>query len=655
MKHNRIILLVVSSLFIVSACGTSVPSSSEASLEPSSTSESSVAPSSSTIPESSLDPSSSESSETPSSSTAPETKLEHKKINAYRLFNRDNKYLDPDLSDDKYKLGQVNFSFIKGQYFVPYITLDDMSDLYGRFYKEKEATKNIVSVEGDKNTWTVLHNNAQVFTSTIDTKNKTFTYKGDMEGFIEPKKDYSKYSFGLRTIVVNSVIDLPSKKDPLVSYANTDFEVINENGVYYYPFSMLHTFYHELTGHDFFYNYVNLYEYSETGDLSTADITDGDKVFKLFEQMEEYISKNVTEKDVSNQPLMPMYLRKYHRSEFTLIMDNYYGLRETWGVSSMSDYYKTYGLYEKFIDDNSAVRGAAYSGAFFMLSDNHTGRPLSGDNPWAEKNGNADVPSAYASTLTTDRLLLDGALADQRNKFLKSKGYDELKNTIIYSDDGKTAYFGFDSFEASEKAYKADGITVKSDDELAKEDSFYYFMKILKEIKAKGGVENVIIDDSLNGGGYVAIMGKLIALLSKDNKGTMYFRNGLTNSVTKSVYSVDSNDDGQYNEKDVYGNTFKFYILTSPKSFSCGNAFPILSQNQCGVKLIGAKSGGGECVVGDNYLSNGMTFVHSSNEHIILLNEEKKTYQGVEDGANVDKSIKYNSFYDMDAMIKALV
>lgn len=645
MKSKRLILLAVSSLLVISACAVVSPTSSSptsSSIEPSTSALSSEEPSSSVAPSSE------------SSSIAPEKRLEEKTIKVYRLFNRDNSYLDPDLSEDQYKLGDVSFSFIKGQYFVPYITLDDLSNLYGRFYKDKNATKNIVTIEGEKNIWKVINNNATVFTSIIDTKNKTFTYSGDVEGFIEGKKDYSNYSFNIRSRVVNSVIELPSKKEPLVSYADTEFEVIKENDTYYFPFSMMHTFYHELTGHDFFFNYTYLYEFNEIDDISKANITEGEKVYTIFDQMSDFITDKIKEKDSAGRPLMPLYLRKYHRSELTLIMNNYYGLAKTWGVTSMLDYYKLYGLYDKYIDENSAVRGAAYAETYFMLSDSHTGRVILGDNPWVESNGNAEVTGASSSTLTNERNSLGSALTDQREKFLKANGFEDgINNALIYSSDGKTAYFGFDSFDAYDKAFNEDG-TPKSDDKLAKYDSYFYFVEKLKEIKNHGGVENVIIDDSLNGGGYVNTMGRLLALISKNNQGTTYLLNGLNNSVIKSVFSVDTNNDGKFDDSDCYGNTFKFYILTSPKSFSCGNAFPILAQNYCGAKVFGAKSGGGECVVGQNYLSNAMGFVHSSNEHLILLDEAKKTYKGVEDGVGVDGGLKYNLFYNMEEMIKVI-
>lgn len=656
MKNKRLLLLVISSLLVVTSCRATESSSSE----PSSSQEPSSSESSQESSSESSQESSSESSRESSSAPA-EKRMKDKTVNVYRLFNRDNEYLDPVLDEEQYQLGTVDFSFRKDQdEFIPYITLDNLAELYSKFYLNKANTYNEVDVDEGLCSWSVSVDDKVIFNSEINIVDKTFTYSGSLEKYVSTKKDYDKYSIMLRAKSETSTIDLPYSQQYIVDYSDVDFEVIEEEDKVYFPFSMLHTMYHELTGHDFFFNYTYLYEYNEVEDISKASITEGEKVYTPMEQMEEFIANHVKEKDVSNKPLMPEYLRKYHRAEFLFTMNHYYGLSETWGVESMTDYYKTYGLYDSFVDENSAVRGAAYSQAFFMLSDAHSGRIILGDDPWVESNGNTEVNPGARSTLTTERLLLSQALTEQRDRFLKENGFDSIKNALIYSKDGKTAYFGFDSFDASTKAYDSKG-NVKSDDVLASSDSYFYFVKMLKAIEEHNAssetkVENIIIDDSLNGGGYVAVMGRLLALLSKDNNGTAHYINDITNVIAKSVYHVDTNNDGKYDTADVYGNKFKFYILTSPISFSCGNAFPFLAQNQFDhVKIIGAKSGGGECVVGTNYMSNGMGYAHSSNEHLIIMKDEaKKEFEGVEDGVNVNGTIRYNDFYNMDKMVEAI-
>lgn len=70
---------------------------------------------------------------------------------------------------------------------------------------------------------------------------------------------------------------------------------------------------------------------------------------------------------------------------------------------------------------------------------------------------------------------------------------------------------------------------------------------------------------------------KLLALMSKDNYGSLYALDDGNGGISKMTARVDSNGDGKYDREDCFGNEFKFYILTTSYSFSCGNAFPFLA------------------------------------------------------------------------------
>ena len=666
MKRTTLGLLFVFSVAALAGCSVaSLSASSSASKQESSSSQAPSSASSSSIAPSSVSSeatSENSSSSATSSSLVPAKKTVEKTIKAYRLFNFENEYLDPDLSEEKYQLGSISFRFIEGEELVPYVSLENMAGLYSQFFKDKNTTKSQYNVAEGKSTWTVTVADKEVFRSAIDAKEKTFTYQGRLDEVMAAKKDYSGLSLTMRTKLENTQIALPSAHTALVSYADTEFETFEENGITYFPFSMLHTLYHDLVGRDFFYNYTYLYEFNNVEDISTANVTEGENVYTPLQQMMEYISEHYKEADASGKPLMPMYARKHHRSELALIFNHYYGIRETWRVRSMMEYFSAFGIYDDLISDNSAIRGAAYAKVFFMLGDNHTARTILGDNPWAESNGNSVVPIASQDPKVEERIILSGSLTAQRDAFLKANGFaDGIADAVVYSKDGKTAYFGFDSFDGNLHAKNPDG-TPMSDEILAKSDSYFYFAKQLKAIKehvtdvsgTPVKVSRVIIDDSLNSGGYIYAMGKILALLSKDNKGVITTLDGLTHNIAKQTYRVDTNADGAYDEKDVYGNDFKFYILTSPVSFSCGNAFPFIAKQSDHIHIIGQKSGGGECVVTSNYLSNGMGFAHSSNEHLVILNEQKLTYEGVEDGVRADAPLRYCEYYDMDAMSKAI-
>ena len=111
---------------------------------------------------------------------------------------------------------------------------------------------------------------------------------------------------------------------------------------------------------------------------------------------------------------------------------------------------------------------------------------------------------------------------------------------------------------------------------------------------------------------------------------------GPTTQLVNINSQVDINGDGVYDTEDCFGDDFNFYILTSDCSFSCGNAFPCVAKAEGYAKIIGQKSGGGECAVSIHYLPNSEYVYHSSNTHLGLYDQATNTFTGFENGAIPD-------------------
>ena len=590
-----------------------------------------------------------------------------KEINTYKIYKyqSDKKYYDIYLDKEEFSLGKVNFRFVENESLVPYISLEEMVRLYNIYLNSNDIKSIATEVDGDS-LWTIKNNETIKATIKIDPENQEIVVDGNFENVFKNPIDYSKYSLFLDSKHTQTSINNDTKKT-ILSYSETEYTTFREDGINYYPFGLLNMVLQKYTYRKFFYNYVNLYEYNEFDQLNQMEIFEKEndlESFIVMEQMKEYIDKTYTEKDPSGNPLMPLYLRLNNRSEFVFMFENYYGLQLTRNIKSMKAYFENYGIYDDLISDNSLIRGKAFSKAAFILEDQHTAKVNTSTSPWGEDNGGKEIEGAHASKLVDERRTLGRNLANLRKNTFKDSGIaeDDYKFAILYSEDGQTAYFYFDGFDGTTNAYTNSGDTPvrKSDDKLAEEDSFFFFVKQLNEIKnhvTKVGTEdvkvkNVIIDDSQNGGGYVYILGKLLALISKDNKGITYTQIDTTNEIFKSIYQVDTNKDGIYDENDCFGNIFDFYILTSNQSFSCGNAFPIIASTNKYAKLIGERTGGGECVVDQDVFSNGLCFVHSGNEHLITYDEATKAISGVEDGIAADIVINYFEYYDIEALNK---
>ena len=334
---------------------------------------------------------------------------------------------------------------------------------------------------------------------------------------------------------------------------------------------------------------------------------------------------------------MPYDLRRLEKASLYFVMDNYYGLQTHKHISSMSGYLNTHGIGKDLLSDDEETRCYAMQEAFAILNDDHSGVSTMAPH-WGDK-----AEYQHRGQLSQDRQMLKKSLVAQRSAALGTTstayGIDE---EVHYSTSGKTAYFYFDSFIFDTKPFDP-----TNRDNLWHTDSYFYFVHQLEAIKAHGGVENVIIDDSCNGGGTVGVAVKLLALLSKDNYGYDRTQNLQTGAITELSARVDSNQDGKYDEDDVYGDDFNIAILTGPNSFSCGNLLPVMCKYTGNAKLIGRKSGGGECVVGSTYLPSGRGIQLSSLTRLVTLQEDG-SYRGVENGASVDIELNYADFYNID-------
>ena len=380
--------------------------------------------------------------------------------------------------------------------------------------------------------------------------------------------------------------------------------------------------------------------------LSTNHIFDSKKVVE-YNSLSE-LTLNIGEFGTSAaQTLMNAYHGKQiprdilleDKAALYLIMDNYYGLKNFKNINSMSLYLDNLGFNESLLSYDADERSYAYFDLFAALDDDHSG--ITSIAPWYDDNR----AMAHRSQRSMDRKKVSSSLSELRKDTLGTSSTDYgVDERIYYSTSGKTAYFYFDSFIFDKEVYDE-----ANRNELWHSDSYFYFIHQFEEIKAHEGVERVIIDDSLNGGGTIGIASKLLSLISKDNHSLIHFLDNVNEGVSTLEVRVDSNQDGLYDTNDVYGDDFEIAILTSPASFSCGNLFPIMAKRTGSATIIGKNSGGGECSVESTFLPSGRAISFSSNNILCDYDYENNSLvRGFELGANVDKDISYQHFYDIN-------
>ena len=183
-------------------------------------------------------------------------------------------------------------------------------------------------------------------------------------------------------------------------------------------------------------------------------------------------------------------------------------------------------------------------------------------------------------------------------KVARGEQREEIRKGIydgdIYVEQGDTAMISLESeFMVDFDGWKA-FYAGKGERPLA-EDTVGTVLTGLERAAGNPEIKNIILDDSCNGGGIDIAMLAIEWLMT--GKGYIRDRNELTGQFNTKAEVFDINLDGKIDEGDVSPYTgFRYGVLTSVDSFSCGNAFPWF-MHEHGAMILGQKSSGGACAI----------------------------------------------------------
>ena len=544
------------------------------------------------------------------------------------VYNIDSLNEEKELSSGFQK--SIKARFIENESLIPYLSLSQYASLYEAHFASD--AKSEVSSGFFSDIWTVYVGDQPCFITQINYLLEEVIVAGSLQAAYkedDDPRDLKALEYGLKN-------DADGKYLSSTNYSTFYFDSygikqFTYSGDRYYPLGFLDTTFIDSSARYFTYNYSHILSTVDVDNYSVVEYKDGDQFYTFDSQMEK----------VANEYTLPSYLLNYNSGIFLYMMDNFYGLRNQKKISSFASFYKKHGLYSGLFSKDSQTRGLAFSDACSFLDDNHTVF-VSANKSWGEDQYGlirryGDGCIARSQTKST--------LQDHRQNITGDK---KAKVDPVYSQDGKTAVVAFDSFEfgSSRDVFNEDD-SIK---ETAKEhDTFFRLISAFNEIKSKNPVQNVVLDISLNGGGVLGVMLKLLALISKNNSSqVVLYQEPSTQAVIYNPH-VDINNDGKYDLEDCFGDDFNIYILASDCSFSCGNAFPCAAQLHGDAKIIGQKSGGGECVVSVHYLPNSEYVYHSGNIHIGALDKSQKEFIGFENGATPDIEIEIGAnFYSVE-------
>ena len=615
---------------------------------------SSVTSSSKPIPSSSEPSSSSSKSSSESSSLDPyEGRIKSLDFSIVDLTGVHYRGDDPELYED---VKPVEDYYLQDKLKMYY--LDEINDVYfvplssfASIFNNEVADGHTMTCEEDgaSSIWTVKKGNDLVFRLKLNGAEEYMEIDGELDSdFLKPVPDGRNGENAYADIKYEYVAAHPNTTKHY-SFKEYDFDVFKADGKYCYPFALISLGLSQVIERNFLFNSYRqeLYKYGPTEQLEETkfitDVETEEALDAVFCIQDSYAKQY--KNDETGTIDQPKALSVFNKKLFYFLMDKFYGMAKQKGFVSMSNYYNNYKFAEDFDSTDGTKRVVAYFKSVQMLNDLHSGY---GASVFFTESLKEAQSYQYQQTFIRERTDLRTYLTAERNASIAD--YNELYDTHVkktdmrYSGDGLYGYFTFDSFDTYHY-FEEDPIP----EQVLLEDTFFLFIKNLNEAKEKG-VKRIIIDDSTNGGGSVAVMGKLLALLSKDNKSEMFLLSDDNGAILKTTTRVDSNRDGVYDEKDCYGNDFEFFILTSNYSYSCGNAFPFYAKQYGLATLMGARSGGGECCVFEYNFPSGQNIRYSSPYHLGCYDEKANTYLYDEYGADVEyeASGKLYNLYDVD-------
>ena len=250
---------------------------------------------------------------------------------------------------------------------------------------------------------------------------------------------------------------------------------------------------------------------------------------------------------------------------------------------------------------------------------------------------------------TLFRILRTSARIDQRAAALPGELYYRKKGDTafcLFDQFGPTDYAGWEAYYAG----MAPMPTVSTEylGELA------VILDALKRADEDPEVKNLVIDLTCNPGGSLDVVMAMTSLIA--DKSEFYSENVLTGQRQTIRYAVDRNFDGKVDEKDrEVSYDLNIAVLTSEKSFSCGNLFPSLMKD-LGYLVIGEQSGGGACAVQKFCTPGGLQYQISTSRARLTDNQWRNIDGGIAPnvpialGAPTDGVPDYSDFYDLDKL-----
>lgn len=326
-------------------------------------------------------------------------------------------------------------------------------------------------------------------------------------------------------------------------------------------------------------------------------------------------------------------LVEFGYNELCMMMDYFYGLKETHRIESFDRLFDDIGFKGPLTGPSAEQADKAiYRLTTDFLDDNHTDwhgfSYLAGPLDYSASGAARTKLFAYLERLNAAKAQFypDGI-----------PGYEEI---------GNTAYISFDTFMNLTRNGE-DYYLVEDLQDFPAEDSIALIMRAHEQIyRENSPIENVVLDLSTNLGGSESAAVFTIAWFL--GEAAISGTDNMTGAMGTTTYRADVNRDGVFDEKDTVADK-NLFCLISPCSFSSGNLVPCVFKDSGMVTLLGRTSGGGACSILNVSTAWGTSFQISVNICASFL--KNGAFYDVDRGAEPDYVLTVpDSFYDRAAL-----
>ncbi len=474
--------------------------------------------------------------------------------------------------------------------------------------------KKIFLVEG--NVVTNLISNA---TMTLDPVNDTLTFS-DFDMFNNtngntnlPTDIFTITNYESKVISLNEKNCTYTKGKEIVIKLN-DFStnLISYNNEFYLPFSYLECISVSQNYNRYVFNGTDIFNVNLNSFVSSSGALNayGRKYYSG-----EYNQNKERTSDYSN----------YFYNSFLFEMTYFSGKLPTYNFTSLDARLEELGIKKNMLSSSSAIADNALAKAINQVFND-------GGHTCFNYRGHT---CEYNATMNSK---LFYALGDYDNKYKQVyNAYVTLgnergslnKNLDIY---GSTAIIRFDTFECTSSPLDLEHISTNT-------STFGIIYNSFKEIEKDSSIKNVVFDLSVNLGGESTALAYSYSFISNDPV-KVNIVNPVTGAKFTEAVNVDNDLDGDLTDDDSYEGKYKFYVLTSPASFSSANLFALLSKDNNKAKIIGSTSSGGDCSIRVGISVDGTSFNMSSTLRYVY-----KDGSTADNGISVDYKLDSSYFY----------